>query len=149
MTEVLFYHLETHPLERVLPTLLERCQERGWRVCVQTGSDERRDALDQHLWTYSDASFLAHGTTRDGEPATQPIYLTSAPENPNAASVRFLVDRAEPPDLAGYDRVVFIFDGNDPDALAEARIRWKAVKEAGFAPSYWQQDEGGRWAKKA
>ncbi len=149
MTEVLFYHLETQPLERVLPTLLERCLERGWRACVQTGSDERRDALDQHLWTYSDASFLAHGIARDGEPATQPIYLTSAPENPNGATVRFLVDRAEPPDLAGYDRAVFIFDGNDPDALAEARMRWKAVKEAGFVPSYWQQDEAGRWTKKA
>jgi DNA polymerase-3 subunit chi len=149
MTEVLFYHLETHPLERVLPTLLERCQERGWRVCVQTGSDERRDALDQHLWTYSDASFLAHGTTRDGDPASQPIYLTSMPENPNAATVRFLVDRAEPPDLADYTRAVFIFDGNDPDALAEARAHWKSVKGAGHAPTYWQQDEAGKWVKKA
>jgi DNA polymerase-3 subunit chi len=149
MTEVLFYHLETQPLERVLPTLLERCQERGWRVCVQTGSDERRDALDQHLWTYSDAAFLAHGTARDGEPETQPIFLTSAPENPNHATVRFLVDRAEPPDLAAYERAVFIFDGNDADALSEARLQWSAVKAAGHLPTYWQQDDAGRWLKKA
>jgi len=149
MTEVLFYHLETQPLERVLPVLLERCQERGWRTCVQAGSDERRDMLDQHLWTYSDAAFLAHGTSRDGDPASQPIYLTSLADNPNGATVRFIVDRAEPPDLAGYERAVFIFDGNDPEALAEARLHWKRVKEAGLGPSYWQQDEAGRWVKKA
>jgi DNA polymerase-3 subunit chi len=149
MTEVLFYHLETQPLERVLPTLLERCQERGWRVCVQTGSEERRDALDQHLWTYLDNSFLPHGTARDGDPTTQPIYLTAEPENPNAATVRFLVDRAEPPDIAGYERAVFIFDGNDPEALAEARQRWKTVKATGHTLSYWQQEGGGKWVKKA
>jgi DNA polymerase-3 subunit chi len=149
MTEVLFYHLESQPLERVLPTLLERCQERGWRVCVQTGSPERRDALDQHLWTYVDNSFLPHGTAKDGDPASQPIYLTAEPENPNAATVRFLVDRAEPPDLDGYARVVFVFDGNDPEALAEARQRWKAIKTTGQTLSYWQQDGSGKWVKKA
>ena len=148
MTEVLFYHLESQPLDRVLPTLLERCLERGWRVCVQTGSDERRDALDQHLWTYSDESFLAHGTVREGDPASQPIFLTSLPETPNEASVRCLVDRAEPTDLTGYTRAVFIFDGNDPEALADARRYWKQTKEAGLSPSYWQQDNG-KWVKKA
>ena len=32
MTEVLFYHLEQQPLERVLPSLVERTLARGWRV---------------------------------------------------------------------------------------------------------------------
>ena len=39
MTEVLFYHLQRQPLERVLPTLLERSLARGWRVVVQASSD--------------------------------------------------------------------------------------------------------------
>ncbi len=148
MTEVLFYHLETQPLERVLPALLERSFERGWRVVVQTGSDERRDALDTHLWTYNEASFLPHGTERDGDPAAQPILLTSTQDNPNSATVRFLVDRADPPDLSPYERAVFIFDGNDGEALIEARAHWKTVKAAGHTPTYWQQ-EGGKWVKKA
>ena len=44
--EVLFYHLEHQPLERVLPMLLERTMERGWRAVVQVGSAERLEALD-------------------------------------------------------------------------------------------------------
>ena len=36
MTEVLFYHLQNMSLESVLPPLLEKSLERGWRV-VQAG----------------------------------------------------------------------------------------------------------------
>ena len=41
MTEVLFYQLHRQPIERVLPTLLEKSLERGWRVVVQAASEER------------------------------------------------------------------------------------------------------------
>ncbi|MGA7117695.1 MAG: DNA polymerase III subunit chi, partial [Hyphomicrobium sp.] len=39
-SEVLFYHLERQPLERVLPGLLEKTLQRGWRAVVQAGSAE-------------------------------------------------------------------------------------------------------------
>ena len=38
MTEVLFYHLQNMSLESVLPSLLEKSLERGWRVVVQSTS---------------------------------------------------------------------------------------------------------------
>ncbi len=59
MTEILFYHLQRQPVEKVLPQLLEKSLERGWRVVVQASSEERIDALDAHLWTYRDDNFLA------------------------------------------------------------------------------------------
>ena len=43
MAEVLFYHLETRPLEAVMPLLLEKTLERGWRAVVEVGSRERAD----------------------------------------------------------------------------------------------------------
>ena len=85
MTEVLFYHLEHQPLERVLPSLVEKTLERGWRAVVQAGSEERVEALDMLLWTYREESFLPHGTRRDGNPAAQPVYLTTGEDNPNGA----------------------------------------------------------------
>ena len=149
MTEVLFYHLQRQPLERVLPELLEKCLERQWRVVVQLGSEERRDALDAHLWTYRDEGFLPHGTTKDGNAALQPVWLTTGDDNPNGATVRFLADGAEEPDFAGYERVVLLFDGNDPDAVERARTQWGAAKTAGHDATYWQQSDRGRWEKKA
>jgi DNA polymerase-3 subunit chi len=150
MTEVLFYHLQRQPLERVLPTLLEKSLERGWHVVVQASSDERVEALDAHLWTYRDDGFLPHGTSKEAEAAEQPILITTGDENANGAQVRFLVDGAGfPGDTAAYQRVVLMFDGDDPDAVAVARERWTEAKAQGFEATYWQPDEQGRWVKKA
>jgi DNA polymerase-3 subunit chi len=150
MTEILFYHLQRQPLERVLPTLLEKSLERGCRVVVQAASPERVEALDAHLWTYSDASFLPHGTLREGDPHAQPILLTDQDHNPNGATVRFLLDGAPvPTDAERYERIVLLFDGDDPDAVEAARVRWSDAKAKGFAVTYWLPDEQGRWQRKA
>ena len=150
MTELLFYHLHRQPIERVLPTLIEKSLERGWRVIVQSSSEERVEALDAHLWTYSDDSFLPHGTWREQEAAAQPILLTIDDTNPNAAAVRFLIDGAPvPQDAASYARIVLLFDGEDDEAVAAARERWSEAKRSGFDVTYWQPDERGRWQRKA
>jgi DNA polymerase III subunit chi len=150
MTELLFYHLQRQPLERVLPTLLERSVERGWRVVVQAASEERVEALDAHLWTFRDDSFLPHGTWREPQAREQPILLTVNDDNPNGANVRFLLDGAPvPADAAAYERIVLVFDGEDPDAVDVARARWSEAKQHGFDVTYWQPDEHGRWQRKA
>ncbi len=148
MAEVLFYHLETRALEAVVPQLLEKTLERGWRAVIEVGSRERAEALDAHLWSYRDDSFLPHGIDGQETDAHQPILLTTGSENPNGASVRFFVDRAVPQSAEGYQRIVYMFSGLDPDAVAEARVAWKALK-AGNEVTYWQQDPAGRWVKKA
>ena len=150
MTDILFYHLQNQPLERVLPVLLEKSVERGWKVAVEATSPERVEALDALLWTYSDESFLAHGTDREADAALQPILITTRADLPNGATVRFLVDGAVlPADAADYERIVLMFDGNDPDAVDQARVQWKDAKSGGHACTYWQQSETGRWEKKA
>jgi len=149
MTELLFYHLERQPLEAVLPKLLEKSLERGWRVAVQASSEERVEALDAHLWTYRDDVFLPHGTFRESLAAEQPILLTVTDDNPNHAVVRFLIERAPfPDDAQDYDRIVVLFDGNDEEAVAEARDLWRSAKARGFAITYWQCDERGRWQQR-
>ena len=149
MSEVWFYHLQRRSLEDVLPTLLQKSLERGWRCVVEAGSEERVEALDAHLWTYDDQSFLPHGTVKDGLVAEQPVYLTAGPENPNGAVVRFFVDGAVPRGVELYQRSFLLFDGRDDDAVADARRQWAALKGAGHEISYWQQDDRGRWQNKA
>lgn len=150
MAEFLFYHLQRQPLEAVLPRLLERALERGWRVVVQAASEERVEALDAHLWTYRDESFLPHGTARGREAADQPVVLTSEADNPNRATIRFLIDGAPPPaDTAAYERIVVLFDGNDEEAVAQARRRWREAGAAGFSVTYWKQNDQGQWERRS
>ncbi|HXP23772.1 MAG TPA: DNA polymerase III subunit chi [Candidatus Sulfotelmatobacter sp.] len=152
MTEVLFYHLERRALEDVLPGLLEKTRERGWKALVRVGSAERMAALDTHLWTYSEQNFLAHGTAEDGHSARQPIFLTVEDENPNSAEVLFLVGGAAA-DWSGAQaksltRIVMLFDGRDDEALAAARGHWKMAKDAGFEVTYWKESASGKFEKQ-
>ena len=150
MTELLFYHLHRQPIEKVLPSLLERSLQRGWRVIVQAATDERIEALDAYLWTYRDDGFLPHGTAKESEAALQPVLLTTSDDNPNGANVRFLIDGAAvPEDAANYQRIVLLFDGEDDDAVAAARAHWSDAKAKGFAVTYWRPDEQGRWKQEA
>jgi DNA polymerase-3 subunit chi len=149
MTEVLFYHLQNAPLEQVLPQLLERSLARPWRCVVKVGNSERLETLVNSLWTWRDDSFLPHGTREDGPAEMQPVFMTTEDENPNGAEVIFLVDGAEPGEIGGYERCVLMFDGRDEEALGHAREHWKRLKAEGHDATYWQQNEAGRWEKKA
>ena len=154
MSEVSFFHLESKSLEDTLPVLLERTRLRDQnKAVVRVGTAERMATLDTHLWTYSEQTFLAHGTAADGHATRQPIYLTTENENPNRAQVLFLVDGAVPEDwgalaLRAYERIVLLFDGRDEAALNTARAQWRNCKEAGHDATYWKQSASGKWEKQ-
>ena len=149
MTEIRFYHLTRKRLEEALPALLEKCLERGWRSVVMAASEERVEALAQHLWTWRERSFLPHGTARDGEPEHQPIWLTAMNDAPNGATVLFLTDGAGSPSVGRFDLVCELFDGNDDQAVVTARERWRTYKADGHTLTYWQQSPAGGWEKKS
>ena len=148
MTEVRFHHLERRRLDQALPRLLERALEEGRRVVVRASSDEMVAALNERLWTYDDASFLPHGAAGDGDPATQPIFLTSEIENPNAATMLVRLSGVEAGEADdAFDVVVLMFDGRDETALAEARDEWRRLKDQGRAISYWRESDEGGWER--
>ena len=150
MTEMLFYHLERANLESVLPPLLEKSLERGWKAVVRCGSRETVARLDDSLWTYDEAAFLPHSADAS-RGADQPVFLTDMDEAPNGAAVLFLVDNASasPAALGQFVRCVTIFDGGDEAAVAAARAFWKDAKAAGHEATYWKQSRAGRWEKQA
>jgi DNA polymerase-3 subunit chi len=119
VTEFSFYHLLTTPLEAALPKLLER------------------------MWSYNPDSFLPHGSARDGNAALQPIWLTHRDENPNGATVLVLTDGANVAEPDRFERCLDIFAGADQLALAAARLRYKAAKDAGHQMRYFRQTEQG------
>lgn len=146
---VQFYQLLTTPLERALPKLLEKALSAGFRAVLTTDTPERLEALNQALWGYDPASFLPHGTKEDGQAESQPIYLTCGTESPNGAKLLVVTDGKWPESPESFERIVDIFDGNDPQALQAARTRWASYKAQEFTMSYMKQNDDGGWDKKA
>jgi DNA polymerase-3 subunit chi len=149
MSEFRFHHLERQRLDQALPLVLEAAFAEGLRVVVQAPSAQARDALNERLWTYREDSFLPHGGPGDGDPATQPIFLTDTDETPNGAALRVLLNPADAMRFVGAktERVVVLFDARDDEKMAAARAAWKALRDAGAAPSYWREGEEGGWVK--
>ena len=138
MTETLFYHLERRALEDVLPGLVEKSLERGWRARDQDRqSSERSDALDNLLWTYDDQSFLPHAQSGDGDAARQPVLITVEDEQSQRRQILFCVGGAVPADWTGRElsslaRVVLLFDGRDA-AMLDAGARRLEGRQGGGA----------------
>lgn len=147
--DIWFYHLENSTLDQVLPGLLEKTLQRGWRAIVRVREVSLLAHLDERLWTWRDDSFLPHGRAGDEQADRQTILLTQGTGNPNQADALFVVDGAEASDATGFERCLIIFDGQDAEALARAREQWKSFKAAGAEASYWRQNEEGSWSRAA
>ena len=147
--EIWFYHLERSTLDQVLPGLLEKTLQRGWRALVRGATPHRLDDIDEHLWTWRADSFLPHGLVSEAHAARQPILLSESGENLNAAQALFIVDESELGATEGYERCFIIFDGRNEQALQQARERWRTLKTAKANLAYWKQTDEGRWEKAA
>jgi len=141
--EVSFYHLTTTPLERALPSLVEKAYEAGMRTLVVVDK-ARMKQIDDTLWTANQQKFLPHGTSN---PEIQPIFLSDKIANDNR-TVLAITNGTQYEDDQGFTKVLDIFDGNIETDLANARARFKYYKDKGFELKYWFQDEKGKWVQK-
>ena len=166
MTTVQFYHLTTTLLERALPKLLEKAYAGGFKVLLVANSEDRVEQLNQALWTYNPGSFLPHGSIKEGNAEKQPILLITSDklslfsprlrgeleggDMPASGGVKAfnllaVVDGMTPEKPEAFERIIDMFDGNDPQAVEKARQRWTLYKNAGHTMSYLRQNESGGW----
>ncbi len=150
MTEIRFYHLQRKTINQALPEILNKIYSMGKKVIVKTADDKKATDIDKLLWSYQDTSFLPHGKAKDLENASkQPILITTEDQNLNSAEILILLDSVTSDYINDYDICCEIFDGNNQDALNQARQHWKEYKELDiFDLVYYQQSETGAWAEK-
>lgn len=79
MGAALFYHLTRSAPETLLPVLIGKSLDAGWRVELRGRSAGTLAALDQRLW--QGEGFLPHGLAGGPHDARQPVLLT-LPDQP-------------------------------------------------------------------
>ncbi len=148
MTDYWFYHLEASPLKGVLPGLLEKTLQKGWRALVKLPEAELAD-MDAYLWSFQENSFLPHG--RDDEPQAeqQPILLSAQAQSAAGFDAVFLIGGTDVPDMGRAARVMVMINGRDSADVTRERARWKQLKDTGVSLAYYQQNTHGKWEKKA
>lgn len=147
MASVGFYHLTKTSLEQALPALLTRTMQVKEHGLVLCKDDQQVQNLTEALWRVTHPVWLPHGChtskNQDVSPEWQPIWLTIFEENLNKAAFLFLVGGQSSIDLNSFKRVFDLFDGNDEQAVHQARDRWRVLKQEGHELTYWKQTEKG------
>ncbi len=149
MTDIAFYHLLSTPLEQALPKLLEKIVALDKRGVVLCGSAERVQALNTMLWSYDPDSFLPHGSSADGQPEHQPLWLTTEDTIPNGATFMVLLEQQQTQHLNALERLLVVFNGHDHEDVTAARAYWQQLKQQGHSLTYYKQNDAGRWQKEA
>ena len=93
---------------------------------VVASSPELVEALNRALWIFGRESFLPHGSREDGFAEDQPVFLTDEADFPNGAqnaSWSTAPKWEPPPQLPA--RCLYMFEGNDEAAVAQARALWQ------------------------
>lgn len=146
--EVFFYHLGDGRIEDAVAMLAAKALERGWRSLIVSPDEARRERLDAALWLAPKESFLPHARAEDTDaPEREPVLISSEAAPVNGAAAAFFLDGARPPDDLAAERLVFLFDGADERAVADARVYWKAVKASGADAVYYRQNDRGGWER--
>jgi DNA polymerase-3 subunit chi len=144
-TTIQFDHLLSTSRERAVPKLMEKVLGSGSKAVMIASSDSMLKTMSDALWSNDAASFLPHGTMRDGHASEQPIYLTLADENPSGADILCVLDGSLPQSAATYTKLLDVFDGASETEVTAARERWAHYKAEGYALQYVKQQPGGSW----
>lgn len=148
MGSALFYHLTRSGPVQLLPMLIGKSLQAGWRVELRGRDRARQVALDERLWLGE--GFLPHGLAGGPHDARQPVLLTvEGQAAANAPRCLIALDGAgvSGAECLALERVCIVFDGNDAEALERARTQWRALKAEEVAAEYWSE-AGGRWERK-
>lgn len=148
MGGALFYHLTRSGPGQLLPMLIGKSLQSGWRVELRGREQGRLRELDERLWLGD--GFLPHGLAGGAHDARQPVLLTVEGQGAaNAPRCLIALDGAEVSgaECQALERACILFDGNDPAALERARAQWRELRAAGVAAEYWSEADG-RWERR-
>lgn len=159
--EVIFYQLTNAHFEKLLVQLVQKSLNQNWRVEIRFNSTSKLESFDSFLWSFTNDSFLAHGSMEDPFPEKQPILLSldnmdnssyldeNTKQSVNGAQVFFCVSGATAPQPENYDKIIIIFYNDQGEEYQKIRQQWRLYKEKQCKLKYWAQQPNGKWEEKA
>ena len=150
MTQIDFYHLTQSDLHTALVMLLHKTASVGKKALILCPKPAA-SALDDMLWTHDENAWMPHGVDDADGASHANIWISTDPAtNQIAAEFAFLTHGVEPAVMTDFARAFVLFDGRSEAQVQQAREQWKRFSaEDDVTASYFAQEDGGRWQKKA
>lgn len=145
--EISFYEVTNENFDKVVCQLIEKCYLLGKKTLVKTDDEGTQELLNKYLWTFSQKSFISHGSIIDPEVAIQPVLLSHKSENLNGASILLSVS-SDYGDISSFERVIIVFYENSLLQKENARKLYTKYKKEFGTLTYYKQNPEGAWEKR-
>jgi DNA polymerase IIIc chi subunit len=139
-----FYKLQNENFIKTICQLVEKAYETNYRVLIKTNDSQIEADINRILWTYSQKTFIPHGSSIDPLPNIQPVYISTGPENPNNANLKIFIDSFDVCE-ENFEKLLYIFSDNSLNTENSKKLYDKYI-DNGLKVSYHIQETKG-WSK--
>lgn len=145
--EANFYKLSSTNFSKIFPKLVEAIVAKKNRILIYSTNDIEIQSLDNLLWTYSQLSFLPHGTCNDNIPQGNLVYITNKlDDNQNNANFVVIMEDIDLEKMlkSNFEKYIFFYDHTQE---AEQKQKAQALKSLGLNCTFIFQNNIGKWEK--
>lgn len=136
-----FYKIQENNFLKTICQLIEKGYEGNYKIVVKANNHIEENEINRNLWTYSQKTFIPHGSSKDPLPEVHPIYITCNDENPNNANLKIFINNFDIVEQK-FEKLLYIFNENDIN-LGESKALYNKYIDKGFKVSYHIQENKG------
>lgn len=112
--------------------LCENYLNKGHKLTINCGSQEKQTALSAMLWNYEAASFLPHADSDAAEAQYAPIHLHVGAADLQQDDILINLDEEVPLFFGRFRQMIEVVGELEAEKQA-ARTRWKFYRDRGYA----------------
>ncbi len=142
--DISFYEVVSDLFEKSVCKLIEKSYQTGQNSFVKVEDENFQEIINKSLWTYSQKTFIPHGSINDSFPERQPVLISHSEGNVNNAKILLSV-ASEYTDIEIFERVIIIFSHDSKLQKDLCRALYYKYKEKYGAIKYYKQNPKGVW----
>lgn len=148
--EVVFYALYSTPVDKAIPTLLQKIYDSSLKVHILCQDDEQLQTLDDSIWTFTPLAFLPHASvlTSTHFPNKNPIWLSMDTTFINSPDIMISTVPIFLEKLENIKKIIFFYDMNF-DSKNQFENMQKSYIQKKYNVILWIQNAKGGWDKKS
>lgn len=146
MGKITFYQVMNDEIVKSSCKILEKCYSNNLNTFVEVGDNETKQMLNKSLWTFSQKSFIPHGSDEDPIPEEQPIFISNESDCPINATCLMLIGKYRM-DIENFERILVMIDGSSEQEVKNARSMVEKYQDLGHEVEYFAQQNSGAWQR--
>ena len=138
--EISFYKIKNEMLIKTICQIVEKAYYNNFRININVQNELLENEINKSLWTYSQKTFIPHGSSCDPLPEQHPVYISQLHENLNKANLKIFINNIEIC-RSDYKKIIYIFTDSENNEFKSKELYDEYLKLNYEVQYYIQQDK--------